>query len=86
MDQDSHELSRLRWRCRRGMRELDELLLRYVERRLPGADRCELDAFACLLELPDPELYRFLAGPPTPDAASDPKMEQVAARIRNVEP
>ena len=37
MDAD-RELSRLRWRCRRGMRELDELLLRYVVRRLPHAE------------------------------------------------
>ena len=45
MDVD-RELSRLRWRCRRGMRELDELLLRYVERRCPKLSRGERDAFA----------------------------------------
>lgn len=66
------------------MRELDEMLLRYVERGLPEADRCERDAFACLLELSDPELYRLLAGPP--GTARDPHIEQVAARIRNVDP
>ena len=62
MDVDARELSRLRWRCRRGMRELDELLLRYVERRLPRRAAGERDAFACLLELPDPELFGYLAG------------------------
>ena len=68
------------------MRELDVLLLRYVERGLPRADRCERDAFACLLELPDPELYWLLAGPPAPNTVRDPQLEHVAARIRNVEP
>ena len=75
MDAD-RELSRLRWRCRRGMRELDELLLRYVVRRLPHASR---------LELPDPELFGYLAGR-GPRAAVDPMIEDVIARIRSNEP
>jgi antitoxin CptB len=82
----SGELSRLRWRCRRGMRELDELLARYVERRLPQATRRERDAFASLLELPDPELFRYLAGHPSPPAPADPILVDVIARIRANEP
>ena len=31
-DADELEFKRLRWRCRRGMRELDQLLVRYLER------------------------------------------------------
>ena len=84
MDAD-RELSRQRWRCRRGMRELDELLLRYVVRRLPHASRGERDAFACLLDLPDPELLGYLAGR-GPRAAADPMIEDVIARIRSSEP
>ena len=53
------------------MRELDVLLLRYLERRLPHASRGERDAFARLLELPDPELFGYLAGR-GPRAAADP--------------
>ena len=85
MDEDARELSRLRWRCRRGMRELDELLLRYIERRLPRAERDERDAFASLLELPDPELFGYLAGR-RPRAATDPMIANVIARIRSNEP
>jgi antitoxin CptB len=84
MDAD-RELSRLRWRCRRGMRELDELLLRYVERRLPLAAAGERAAFACLLELPDPELLGYLAGR-RPRAVADPMLEHVLAHIRSNEP
>jgi antitoxin CptB len=54
------EESRLRWQCRRGMRELDELLLRYLETRYPGAGSGEKTAFHRVLELPDPELNGYL--------------------------
>ena len=85
MDTDTRDLSRLRWRCRRGMRELDELLLRYLERQLPQAGPDERDAFASLLDLPDPELFGYLAGR-QPRAAADPMIENVVARIRSNEP
>tara|TARA_B100001063_G_C16345462_1_gene348859 strand:- start:261 stop:503 length:243 start_codon:yes stop_codon:yes gene_type:complete len=49
----------LRWQCRRGMRELDELLLRYLEKRYPDASRDEKIAFREILELSDPELNSF---------------------------
>ena len=83
---DARELSRLRWRCRRGMRELDELLLRYLELRLPHAAERERDAFAGLLELPDPELLGYLAGQRPPSATADPMLEDVVARILRNEP
>lgn len=50
------ELNRLRWRCRRGMRELDVLLERYLRDRWPTAAAERRAAFRALLELPDPEL------------------------------
>jgi antitoxin CptB len=52
-------LAKLEWRCRRGMKELDFLLLRYL-RRLPADSSHELRAFAEFLELPDPLLARYL--------------------------
>ncbi|HUO94839.1 MAG TPA: succinate dehydrogenase assembly factor 2 [Steroidobacteraceae bacterium] len=50
------ELHRLRWRCRRGMQELDMLLARYLDKRWATAPEEERAAFRALLELPDPEL------------------------------
>ena len=50
------ELNRLRWRCRRGMRELDVLLERYLRERWPTAPEPSRAAFRALLELPDPDL------------------------------
>ena len=42
------------------MRELDELLLRYLERHYPVASSGDKAAFQALLELPDPELLGYL--------------------------
>ena len=61
------ELRRLEWRCRRGMKELDILLLRYVRGPLATAPTGERAAFAEFLELPDPELARYLLAGDVPD-------------------
>jgi antitoxin CptB len=60
--QADRELNRLRWRCRRGMRELDVLLERYLVDRWPTAPAERQAAFRALLELPDPELAALLLG------------------------
>ena len=71
-------LSRLRWRCRRGMRELDELLQRYLEQRYPYAQEKERRAFESLLELQDPTLLSYLLGYQTP---TDPELQHVIIRV-----
>jgi antitoxin CptB len=67
------ELGRLRWRCRRGMRELDELLRRYVDERYASASSEHQEAFRALLDAPDPLIHAYCLGleaPPTPLLAS----------------
>jgi len=59
-------LSKLRWQCRRGMRELDELLLAYLERRYEQASEVDKQAFQALLALPDTELVSYLLNKQTP--------------------
>jgi len=74
---------RLLWRCRRGMKELDVLLERYVRSQVAQAspqDRATLDQ---LLELPDPVLADHLFGH-TP--VSDPRMASLVAAIRDCQP
>ena len=64
------EFRRLEWRCRRGMKELDLLLLRYLRERHAGASSNERAAFVEFLELPDPDIARYLiAG----DVPTDPR-------------
>ena len=68
-----HELGRLRWRCRRGMKELDLLLMRYVEEQYVAASPAAQQAFRELLEVPDPVIYAWCMGqarPPTAVLAS----------------
>ncbi len=57
-------LDRLRWRCRRGMKELDLLLLGFIERadHDQGLNNDELQAFARLVEYPDDVLLDLLMG------------------------
>ena len=62
MPPDREELSRLQWRCRRGMRELDVLLMAYLERRYAAAPGAEQAAFRELLSLQDPDIHGLLTG------------------------
>lgn len=59
---DDHEMARLRWRCRRGMRELDMLLLAYVESHYSSASLPDQSAFCQLLTMPDPDILALLTG------------------------
>ena len=59
---DKTEMARLRWRCRRGMKELDLLLLSYVDRDFEAAGPAEQAAFRVLLSMPDPEILALLTG------------------------
>jgi antitoxin CptB len=58
----AEELGKLRWRCRRGMKELDVLLERYVDERFAGASPPEQEAFKLLLETQDTLLYAYCLG------------------------
>jgi antitoxin CptB len=51
------ELAKLRWQCRRGSRELDLLLNRYLETRYPVADEEEKARFVEMLKLDDLEIF-----------------------------
>ncbi len=53
---------RLRWRCRRGMLELDLLLLPYVEMKYWLTTTAERALFQDLLEEDDPVLFEWFHG------------------------
>jgi antitoxin CptB len=61
---------RLRWQCRRGMQELDLLLLRYLEQHYADAPAGDKAAFQAFLELPDPELLGYLLYGERPQSAA----------------
>lgn len=80
-ESDSAEVSKLRWRCRRGTRELDLMLIRYLQRAYAQADDTERQAFLSLLELEDAELIRYLLGE---QPAEDPQLQGLLTRIRQL--
>ncbi|MFW5927310.1 MAG: succinate dehydrogenase assembly factor 2 [Wenzhouxiangella sp.] len=61
-EQDQAPPSRLRWRCRRGMRELDVLLEGWLKGRWQEADESLRDAFADLLECEDDVIWDWVTG------------------------
>ncbi|HYC48146.1 MAG TPA: succinate dehydrogenase assembly factor 2 [Burkholderiales bacterium] len=62
MTVSARERDRIRWRCRRGMLELDLVLAGFVERHLDSLDDTQIDAFISLLMRPDPELLDLVMG------------------------
>jgi len=61
------EFGKLQWQCRRGMKELDFLLVRYLRERYGQAASDERAAFAAFLELPDPDIARYLLAGDVPE-------------------
>jgi antitoxin CptB len=51
------------------MKELDELLTRFVRDRYPAAPAAQQAAFEALLALPDPQIADYLLGYATPPEA-----------------
>ena len=60
-------LGMLEWRCRRGMKELDFLLLRFLRNQFALSASDERVAFAEFLELPDPDIARYLIAGDVPE-------------------
>ena len=83
MSESDAQLKRLRWRCRRGTRELDQLLGWWLDQRFAVASVELRRGFAGLLEQQDPELWDWLVGRGTPeDAAQAAVIDEIRARHR----
>ncbi|RMX03276.1 FAD assembly factor SdhE [Legionella jordanis] len=59
---DPSKKARLRWRCRRGMLELDLILIRFADNHLEQLNESQLHSFETLLDCIDPDLYSWLMG------------------------
>jgi antitoxin CptB len=75
------ELSRLRWLCRRGMKELDLVMSAYLDRHYASATPSRQAQFRGLLQLPDPDLYNLLLGRGEPD---DPELSALLQALRKL--
>ena len=54
-------LQRVRWRCRRGLLELDIVLGRFIEQRYQTLSHEQRAVFDELLDLPDTELWALIS-------------------------
>lgn len=61
------DLGRLRWRCRRGTRELDQLVGWWLDERYLPSSPDQQAAFAALLEEQDPDLWDWVMGRTRPE-------------------
>jgi antitoxin CptB len=61
LEDDAKELERVRWRCRRGLLELDIVLQRFVDTYYAKLNEAELRQFETLLDLSDNDLWAMIA-------------------------
>lgn len=77
------DLKRLRWRCRRGTRELDRLFGWWLDERYPVADDATRTAFASLLDEQDPDLWNWILGHGAPAQAQQARViDEIRTRHR----
>ena len=74
---DTVSLNRLKWRCRRGLLELDLVFERFI----PTLKDEDVQPLAALLELPDNDLWDIVSGR---SDAYDRRFEQTVVRLRAV--
>ena len=53
-------INKLRWRCRRGMRELDVMLVNFLEREDTISSDESINTFQLFLDSSDMDLYSWL--------------------------
>ncbi len=73
------EIKRLRWQCRRGVKELDDILSAYLELEYIAATAVEQRAFIALLKLEDDKLLAYFFLNNAPEAAD---LRGIIAKIR----
>ncbi len=71
-------LNKLAWRCRRGTKELDVLMQKFLDEYYLDSTPALQHAFESMLDMQDPELYDLLVGR---QKSTDENINQVVERI-----
>jgi antitoxin CptB len=74
--------ARLRWRARRGTRELDTMLGWWLDARLADADASTRADFDALLDCSDPDLWDWLTGHAEPEPRFAAVIDEIRTRHR----
>ena len=56
----NRDINKTKWKCRRGLRELDLLFRRYSEGTLDSLSKQDFEMFNSILDLEDQPLYDFI--------------------------
>ena len=80
---DETEIRKLRWRCRRGMRELDQLLERWLDTQWRQSSMQDRETFLQLLDTEDDRLWRWFLGHEAPEDAA---LRRLVERITSTAP
>lgn len=73
------DIARLKWQCRRGMLELDELLLGFMQQGFAALTALQQQRFVEMLNYPDQLLFDYFFGDATP---IDKEVADVITRIQ----
>ncbi len=73
------EIPRLKWLCRRGVKELDIIMSHYLEYSFLDAPESEQKAFRELLQIEDPILFQLIVGK---EKSPDTEQDKLLALLR----
>ena len=76
---DQNKLNQLRWRCRRGMLELDQMLIPFFDKQFSGLTPAEQQMFTHLLAQEDPSIFAWLMGHEKPN---DKEIQHIVRLIK----
>ncbi len=80
---DERALSKLKWRCRRGLLENDLFIERFFDRHQASLSPRQADALMRLMDLSDHDLLDLLLGRKEPaDDLDSPDVRQVLGMLR----
>lgn len=82
-DDDATELRRLRWRSRRGMRELDQLFERWLDQCWTASTESGRGVFRRLLDCEDDRLWKWFLDQERP---ADAELDALVQTIRALPP
>lgn len=74
------DLKKLRWQCRRGMKELDFLLVRFLDQTYLSASTQTQANFRALLQIEDDLLWAWFLGRSIPP---EPELDAIVQHIRS---
>lgn len=77
------DTARLRWRCRRGVKELDVLMEHFLVEHLPRLAPAQMAALGRMLDANDPDLMDWIMErQPAPDADYLPLLQMLRQLIQ----